>query len=41
MKSRTTVFIEEELWKKLRTRAIEEDKSASKLLEEIIKKAIE
>lgn len=38
--SRTTILVDRELWKKFKIRAIEESKSASGLLEELIKKKI-
>jgi len=39
--NRTTILIDKDLWKKFRIRAMEEGKSASKLLEEVIKKKLE
>jgi len=38
--SRTTVLIDKDLWKKFKIKAIKEGKSASSLLEELIKKKV-
>jgi len=38
--SRTTILIEKELWKRFRIRAMEEGKSASQMLEDIIRKKL-
>ncbi|MBI2084121.1 MAG: hypothetical protein HYT70_00705 [Candidatus Aenigmarchaeota archaeon] len=38
--SRTTILIDREVWKKFKIKAIEEETSASSLLEELIKKKI-
>jgi hypothetical protein len=38
--SRTTILIDRELWKRFRMRAMEKDISASKYLEELIKKEL-
>jgi hypothetical protein len=38
--SRTTILVDKELWKKFRIKAMEESKSASRLLEEMIKKRL-
>ena len=37
---RTTILVDRELWKRFRMKSIEEGKSASRLLEEIIKKKL-
>jgi hypothetical protein len=37
---RTTILVEKELWKRFKIKAIEEGKSASALLEELIKGAL-
>lgn len=38
--SRTTILIDKDLWKKFKIKAIEKGKSASALLEELIKKEV-
>lgn len=38
--SRTTILIDKDLWKKFRIKALNEGKSASRLLEEMIKKRV-
>jgi predicted CopG family antitoxin len=40
MKIRATVYIDKELWKKFQKKAIDEDKSASELFEELVKKKL-
>jgi Ribbon-helix-helix protein, copG family len=37
---RTTILVDKELWKRFKIKAIEEGKSASALLEELIRKAL-
>lgn len=37
---RTTILVDKELWKRFKIKAIEEGKSASALLEELIKDAL-
>jgi hypothetical protein len=37
---RTTILVDKELWKRFKIKAIQEGKSASSLLEELIKKAL-
>jgi hypothetical protein len=37
---RTTILVDKELWKRFKIRAIEEGKSASGLLEDLIKEAL-
>jgi hypothetical protein len=37
---RTTILVDKELWKRFKIKAIEESKSASALLEELIKGAL-
>jgi Ribbon-helix-helix protein, copG family len=37
---RTTILVDKELWKRFKIRAIEEGKSASALLEELISEAL-
>jgi predicted CopG family antitoxin len=39
-KERTTVWIDKDLWKKFKKHAIDEDKSASELLEELVRKKV-
>jgi predicted CopG family antitoxin len=39
--SRTTILIDKELWKNFRIMAMKEGRSASALLEELIKKRLE
>ncbi len=39
--SRTTILVEKELWKRFKILAIEEGKSASALLEDLIRAALE
>ena len=38
--SRTTILIDKDIWKRFKIRAIEKNKSASGLLEELIKKEL-
>jgi predicted CopG family antitoxin len=38
--SRTTILIDKELWKRFRVKCLEEGKSASSVLEELIKKKL-
>ena len=37
---RTTILVDKELWKRFKIKAIEQGKSASSLLEELIKSAV-
>jgi hypothetical protein len=37
---RTTILVDKELWKRFKIKAIEQGKSASSLLEELIKTAV-
>jgi len=37
---RTTILVDNELWKKFKIKSIEEGKSASKLLEELLRKKV-
>ena len=39
-KERTTIYIHPELWKKLKKHAIDENKSASELIEELVRKKV-
>jgi len=38
--SRTTILVDKDLWRRFRIKAMEEGKSASRLLEELIKKKL-
>jgi len=39
-KERTTLYLNKEVWKKTRLRALEEDKSASEFVEEALKNVL-
>jgi len=40
VKERTTIYIRRNLWKKLRKLALDEEKSASEIVEELIEKKL-